>query len=449
MEFKYRGLRARLEHVDVTDEEVTRQLVRLQQQSQRRTPVFDRPSQNGDELVLDYAGFADGQQFAGGTAEKQTLVLGSGTFIPGFEEQLVGKNPGDDVTVHVTFPAQYHAPELAGKDAEFRCHIHEIRTVAPYALDDTFAKEVGECETMDEMRQKMRTSLEDYYAERAEMELRERLLHQAAATMDFTPDPAEISKAVEEQLDTMSAQLAQKNLTLEDYCKFTNSTLDQMREDARPGAEQAVRIKALVRKVAQLEDLHAAEEDVAQALSEICRANHMTMEELQPYYDDAFAAAVDELGAWIGKNGHSLIYGGSETGLMGRLALSALAAGAEVTGVEPRFFVEQEVQCDQLTRLIVTEDMPQRKAKMIELGQAFIAMPGGTGTLEEISEVMSLVSLKKLNTPCILYNLDGYYDSLKALLSRMIAAGLSTPERQKGIYFARSLAEIEEILARD
>lgn len=293
MEFKYRGLRARLEHVDVTDEEVTRQLVRLQQQSQRRTPVFDRPSQNGDELVLDYAGFADGQQFAGGTAENQTLVLGSGTFIPGFEEQLVGKDPGDDVTVHVTFPAQYHAPELAGKDAEFRCHIHEIRTVAPYALDDTFAKEVGECETMDEMRQKMRTSLEDYYAERAEMELRERLLHQAAATMDFTPDPAEISKAVEEQLDTMSAQLAQKNLTLEDYCKFTNSTLDQMREDARPGAEQAVRIKSLVRKVAQLEDLHAAEEDVAQALSEICRANHMTMEELQPYYDDAFAAAVE------------------------------------------------------------------------------------------------------------------------------------------------------------
>ena len=293
MEFKYRGLRARLEHVDVTDEEVTRQLVRLQQQSQRRTPVFDRPSQNGDELVLDYAGFADGQQFAGGTAEQQTLALGSGTFIPGFEEQLVGKNPGDDVTVHVTFPAQYHAPELAGKDAEFRCHIHEIRTVAPYALDDTFAKEVGECETMDEMRQKMRTSLEDYYAERAEMELRERLLRQAAATMDFTPDPAEISKAVEEQLDTMSAQLAQKNLTLEDYCKFTNSTLDQMREDARPGAEQAVRIKALVRKVAQLEDLHAAEEDVAQALSEICRANHMTMEELQPYYDDAFAAAVE------------------------------------------------------------------------------------------------------------------------------------------------------------
>ena len=293
MEFQYRGLRANLEHVPVTEEEIDRQLVRLQQQSQRRTPVTDRPSRNGDELLLDYAGFADGEQFAGGTADKQTLVLGSGTFIPGFEEQLLGKHPGDDVVVHVKFPEQYHAPELAGKDAEFRCHIHEINTVAPYVLDDTFAKEVGECDTMQDMRDRIRQSLAQYYAERAELELRDRLLRQAAATMDFTPDALAVGEAIEEQLDTMSAQLAQKNLTLDDYCKFTNSTIEQMREDARPGAEQAVRIKELVRRVAELEDLHAAEEDTAEALSQICKANHMTMQELQPYYDDAFAKAVE------------------------------------------------------------------------------------------------------------------------------------------------------------
>ena len=162
--------------------------------------------------------------------------------------------------------------------------------------------------------------------------------------------------------------------------------------------------------------------------------------------DPAFAAAVDELGAWIGKNGHSLVYGGSETGLMGRLALSALAAGAEVTGVEPRFFVEQEVQCDQLTRLIVTEDMTDRKTKMIELGDAFIAFPGGTGTLEEIAEIMSKVSLKHLNAPCILYNLNGYYNALKSLLDHMIEKGLSSKERQKGIYFAENLDDIKRIL---
>ena len=162
--------------------------------------------------------------------------------------------------------------------------------------------------------------------------------------------------------------------------------------------------------------------------------------------DPAFAAAVDELGAWIGKNGHSLVYGGSETGLMGRLALSALVAGAEVTGVEPRFFVEQEVQCDQLTRLIVTEDMTDRKTKMIELGDAFIAFPGGTGTLEEIAEVMSKLALNHLDAPCIFYNLNGYYDHMKALLDHMIEMELSTKERQKKIYFADTLEEVTALL---
>ena len=293
MEFQYRGLKGTLEHVEVTEKELDARLMQLQQQHPCVKTVTDRAAKAGDELVLDYAGYADGVQFPGGTAENQTLTLGSGAFIPGFEDQLVGSRPGDEVRVHVTFPAQYHAPELAGKDAEFRCHLHEIRTVAPYELDDTFAKEVGECENMAQMRDKMRQSLEGYYAERAELELRDRLLRQAAATMDFTPDAAAVGKAIEEQLDTMSAQLAQRNLTLEDYCKFSNSTLEQMREDARPGAEEAVRIKELVRRVAEAEDLHAQEEDVAQALSEICKANHMTMQELQPYYDDAFAAAVE------------------------------------------------------------------------------------------------------------------------------------------------------------
>lgn len=293
MELQYRGLHAKLAHADVTEEEIDRQLTRLLQQSQRRTPVLDRPSQNGDELVLDYAGFADGVQFDGGTAEKQTLVLGSHSFIPGFEEQLVGKRPGDEVTVSVRFPDAYHAAELAGKDAQFHCHIHEIRTVSPYTMDDTFAREVGECETLSAMREMMRQSLTQYYAERAELELRQTLLEQAAATLDTAPTDEQIEAAVQEQIDTLSAQLAQKNLTLEDYCKFTNSTEQQLRDDARPGAVQAARIKALVHRVALLEALHADEEDVAQALNEICKANHMTMQELQPYYDEGFAAAVE------------------------------------------------------------------------------------------------------------------------------------------------------------
>ena len=162
--------------------------------------------------------------------------------------------------------------------------------------------------------------------------------------------------------------------------------------------------------------------------------------------DPALKTAVQELGKWIGESGNALIYGGSRCGLMGVLADSVLAAGGEVTGVEPEFFVKGELQHDGLTDLIVTKDMTERKTKMIELGDAFIAFPGGTGTLEEISEIMSKVSLKQLAAPCILYNLNGYYDHLKALLAHMIDMGLSTPERQEGIYFAETLDDIRAIL---
>ena len=155
---------------------------------------------------------------------------------------------------------------------------------------------------------------------------------------------------------------------------------------------------------------------------------------------------MEELGTWIGSSGNALVYGGSKSGLMGAIADSVLQAGGKVTGIEPQFFIEKELQHDGLTRLIVTKDMAERKAKMIELGDAFIAFPGGTGTLEEIAEVMSKVSLKHLDAPCILYNLNGYYDDLKALLLKMIDKGLSSKERQEGIYFAEDLDEIKRIL---
>lgn len=162
--------------------------------------------------------------------------------------------------------------------------------------------------------------------------------------------------------------------------------------------------------------------------------------------DATLKMAVRELGTWIGESGNRLIYGGSKSGLMGELAESVLQAGGEVTGVEPQFFIDMEYQYDEITELIVTKDMTERKMKMIELGDVFIAFPGGTGTLEEIAEVMSKVSLKHLTAPCILYNLNDYYDGLQTLLRHMTEMGLSSPERQEGIYFAKDLSEIREII---
>ncbi len=161
---------------------------------------------------------------------------------------------------------------------------------------------------------------------------------------------------------------------------------------------------------------------------------------------DRLISATKELGAFIGKRGDTLVYGGSKMGMMGILADSVLASGGKVIGVEPRMFVEKEFQHSDITELIVTEDMQERKAKMIELGEAFIALPGGTGTLDEISEIMSLVSLDIIDSPCIVYNVDGYYDGLKELLDKMISYDFSSKERQNRIHFVSSISEIGELI---
>ena len=292
MSFTYRGLKTDLERHIVTGEEIDRQIQRLQQQTPRIAEVTDRPTALGDEVVLNYAGFCGGVQFPGGTAENQTLVLGSGTFIPGFEEQLVDKVPGEEVTVKVMFPSQYHAEELAGKAAEFRCKILQIRVKTMYELDDTFAKEVGGCETFAEMRQKLGESLQAYSDERGEMDLQDRLIRQAADTMDFTPSEEQILAEVEEQMQNLSAQLAQQGLNLEMYCQFMSTTEAQLREDARANAIASVRIQAAIEQIVYTENLEASEEEIGQAMAVIARQNRMTLEQLKPYVDAEFHAAV-------------------------------------------------------------------------------------------------------------------------------------------------------------
>lgn len=292
MSFTYLNLKGRLEHFAVTDEEIDRQMQRLLQANPRIVPVIGRAAALGDELVLDYAGYSEGVQFPGGTAQMQTLTLGSGMFIPGFEEQLVGANIGDDVTVNVTFPTEYHAPELAGKDAEFRCHVHEIRTHDVYELDDTFAKKVGQCDTMEQMRVMMGKALQEYYDERAEQELCWQLMHQAAATVEEQPAEEELDRMVEAQMETLTAQLAQKGLTLEAYCQFTNSDEATLRRDMRPDALEAFRTQKAVEKIAELEGLSVSDEEMNAAFEKICADNNMNAEDLKPYFDNGFVDVV-------------------------------------------------------------------------------------------------------------------------------------------------------------
>ena len=292
MSFTYKGLQAKHNRHIVTEEEIQRHLLRLQQQNPRIAAVKDRPTESGDEVVLDYAGYCDGVQFAGGTAQNQTLVLGSGMFIPGFEEQLLDKVPEEPVVVKVTFPQQYHSEELAGKDAEFHCTIHEIRIKTPYELDDVFAQEVGGFYTLEEMKENLAQSLQAYTDERGEMDLQDRLLRQAAATLDFTVEPGTLEKAVDEQMQNMEAQLKQQGLSLEMYCSFMNTTVEDLRKDAYPAAEAALRNLAAIDKIVELEKLEATQEEIGQALAVIARQNKLTIEDLKDYYDEEFEKAV-------------------------------------------------------------------------------------------------------------------------------------------------------------
>ena len=292
MEFTYKGLKANLTKHTITDGELDKQIERLQMQNPRVAVIKDRPTENGDEVVLDYAGYCDGVQFEGGTAQNQTLVLGSGMFIPGFEEQLLDKVCEEPVVVKVTFPKEYHSAELAGKDAEFHCTIHEIRVKTQYELDDVFAQEVGGCYTFEEMKEQLRKSMQEYTDQRGEMDLQDRLLRQAAATLDITISQEELEKSVTEQLQNMEAQLAQQGLSLDMYCQFMNTTKEDLRKDAYPAAEAALKNMAAVDKIVELEKLEATQEELAQAVAMIARNNGITVEELKDYYDAEFEAAV-------------------------------------------------------------------------------------------------------------------------------------------------------------
>ena len=292
MSFVYRGLSAKLDRHIVTDEEVDRNLQRLLQQTPRIAVIKDRATQLGDEVVLDYAGFCDGEQFAGGTANSQTLVLGSGMFIPGFEEQLVDKVPEEKVIVKVTFPESYHAENLAGKEAEFHCTIHEIRVKTSYDLDDIFAKEVGGCENLEQMRQVLTQSLQAYSDERGEMDLQDRLLKQAAETLEYTCPQEALDEAVNEQMKAFEAQLSRQGLSLEMYCSFMNTTEKDLLKDMVPSAEASLKTRAAIEKIVELENIRASEDEVGKAIALVAQQNNMTVEQLKPYYTAEFEEAV-------------------------------------------------------------------------------------------------------------------------------------------------------------
>ena len=288
----YKGLKGTYERLIISEANVDRQVEALLDQHTKVIPVTERASEPGDELVLDYAGFCDGVQFEGGTAQNQSLVLGSGTFIPGFEEQLVGVRPGDTVDVRVTFPTPYHSEALAGKDAVFKCGVKAIRQREKYSPDDAFAREIGGYDSIAAMREALKQGMQAYADRQADADLKLRLLDQLVGRYDGELDESQVNAALEAEMQSLRAQLSRQGLTLEAYCRFTDKTESQLREDRLPDARKRVIRQQILLEIIEAEGIEASEEDVAEEIRRLCRQNNMTPEELSARLDEAAQRAI-------------------------------------------------------------------------------------------------------------------------------------------------------------
>ena len=239
---QYKGLKAVKKVAPVTEADVMKELENIRRQRTRDIPVTDRPTQNGDEVIIDYAGFVGDFQFPGGTAEQQPLTLGSGMFIPGFEEQLVGANVGDKVDVKVTFPTEYHAEELAGKEAVFHCTVHAIQTKDVPELNDDFAKQFNGITSLEDMKAQLKQQLQAYADQYAQNKVRDELLKELVKHVeDVVFDEAEVKNEIDIAVEGFARQIEQRGMSLEAYLQACGRTREEMDALYR-GVERAVRM---------------------------------------------------------------------------------------------------------------------------------------------------------------------------------------------------------------
>lgn len=312
----YKGVKAEITKIEVSEEDVEKELKNLQKKNARLVSV-EREAQNGDTVVLDYAGFCGEEQFEGGTAENQTLVLGSNTFIPGFEEQLVGCKAGDAKDVKVTFPAEYHADNLAGKDAVFKCTVHEVKAEELPELDDEFVKDVSEeFDTMEELKADTKAKLEKNAAEAKEYQGKDAVLAKVVEANDFEVPQAMIVSESKNMLQEFGQQLAYQGMNLDMYCKYLNKTQDEMAKEFEPDAEKRIKTRMIVEAIAKQEGIDASEEEIQKELEAMAAQYQMEIDQLKKIFGD--------------EN-----YGYLKADICNRKAIDFIWQNAEITEVEP------------------------------------------------------------------------------------------------------------------
>ena len=248
---------------EASDEDADNEISDTQKRNSRQVEVTDRAAQDGDIVVIDFDGYVDDKPFEGGKAEKYNLTLGSGQFIPGFEEQIVGKNIGDEFDVNVTFPAEYHAAELAGKPAVFKIKLHEIKFNELPALDDEFAKDVSEFDTFAEYKADVKAKIQDRYNKQADGEVEEQLIGALIEKLKAEiPEPMYVAET-ENFVRDFDGRLRMQGLDLKTYFKYTGLDLDALRKQMRPQAERQVKTRLALEKIVELEGIKPTDEEIA------------------------------------------------------------------------------------------------------------------------------------------------------------------------------------------
>lgn len=276
----YKGVKvAKVEH-NITEEDVEKELETLQKRNSRLVLV-ERPAQDGDTVLIDYAGFVGEDQFEGGTAERQPLSLGSGTFIPGFEEQLVGAVAGEERDVKVTFPEEYHSADLAGKEAIFKCKVHEIKEMEKPELNDEFAKDVSEFDTLEELKNDSREKLEKAAVSKAEYETKNAVLEKVYEANEIDIPEVMVEEQIDEMMREFDQQLRYQGLDLEKYFEYLQKEPKEFRDELRADALKKVKTRLVVEAVAEAEKLEASDEEIEAELKAMSDQYKMEVEKLK------------------------------------------------------------------------------------------------------------------------------------------------------------------------
>lgn len=278
---EYKGIEVKPLETEVTEEDVNKELASLQERQAELAVKEDGKAENGDTVVMDFEGFVDGEAFEGGKAENYSLELGSGQFIPGFEEQLIGTAAGESKDVEVSFPEEYHAAELAGKPATFKVTVHEIKSKQLPELDDEFAKDADEeVETLDALKEKIKTRLEESKKHEAEHHVRDTVVEAAAANAEMEIPAAMIETEVNRMMQEFEQRLQMQGMNLELYFQFSGQDEAALREQMKEEAEKRVRVNLTLEAIAKAENIEVSDEEVTEELNKMAEMYNMAADQI-------------------------------------------------------------------------------------------------------------------------------------------------------------------------